>query len=652
MSLAVSAAAVTLPALSIAGCSVSHENIADWIAIAPSLDEQSSTPETEPARMVDDAWSAPMVLRGSTNEESLSARGVHGYVAPIHLTLLPNKQIFVVGYARPTFESTDALAIFRYPSYAGTFDVTPAGGPIPRDVYPQPVATPYTTPYWTRTRAGYIGEGLFCSGHTLTRDGKLFFAGGTRVINPTDTAPSDLVEDHRILGLPTSMVYDPWAATMVKLPSMTGVAPDQTEALRWYPTVMRLADGRVMVANGWSRHRPLGGETRNLSFEVFDARTSRWSRVSAHPDLPEAHLPTTPEETAATLYPHVLQLPVPVDGRFDLLALGNESVPTLFTLGGMSGLAPSTTERPEWRVLPDSVRPGLKGAGGTSATAMLPLRTGLDVDYNPGAVMIVGGECTAPRVAPFENVPAEKRIDIYDPLENRWRDPKVLGVGRHHAALVTLPDGKMVVFGGQDDCVDEPPFELGRAVYVDPFDDFRIGIGISQAYDELRAPDRPEVLGYHMTALLLPDGRVLVGGGRHGSQMERVTFRYYSPWYMFRARPRIERAPEMIRHGEIFEVEASGPTVREAVLVGLGSMTHSFDANQRNVQLEVLARTSDERTQLTLRAPKDGRWAPPGHYMLFLLDENRVPSEARIVHVGGLEPVRRTVVPRRRAAQP
>ena len=68
-------------------------------------------------------------------------------------------------------------------------------------------------------------------------------------------------------------------------------------------------------------------------------------------------------------------------------------------------------------------------------------------------------------------------------------------------------------------------------------------------------------------------------------------------------------------------------------------MTHSYDANQRNVQLELLPgaprlAVQAPGTTTRFRTPSNPRIAPPGHYMLFVLDANRIPSEAKIVHIG------------------
>ncbi len=75
---------------------------------------------------------------------------------------------------------------------------------------------------------------------------------------------------------------------------------------------------------------------------------------------------------------------------------------------------------------------------------------------------------------------------------------------------------------------------------------------------------------------------------------------------------------------------SSGP-ITEAVLIGLGSMTHAFDANQRHVQLALLGTPTS--TGATVVGPPNRQTAPPGHYMLFVLNQNSTPSIARIVRL-------------------
>jgi hypothetical protein len=112
---------------------------------------------------------------------------------------------------------------------------------------------------------------------------------------------------------------------------------------------------------------------------------------------------------------------------------------------------------------------------------------------------------------------------------------------RHHASTVLLPDGRVLVLAGHDDV--NPVKQTGYAEYIDPKNNFSLSQGAAQM---------PETRGYHSVSLLLPDGRVLLGGGNVGGKddIEQTNFRYYYPDYMFEDRPRIVYTPKTLTTGD------------------------------------------------------------------------------------------------------
>src|SRR5712664_3651531 len=131
---------------------------------------------------------------------------------------------------------------------------------------------------------------------------------------------------------------------------------------------------------------------------------------------------------------------------------------------------------------------------------------------------------------------------------------------------------------------------------------------------------------YHSTALLLPDGRVFTSGGNNYPQVE-----LYSPPYLFAgARPTIISAPADVVPGQSFFVgtpDAAG--IARVTWIRLGSVTHAFDMNQRFSALGF----SQAAGGLNVVPPLDTNLAPRGHYMLFVLNGNGVPSVAKIVRL-------------------
>ena len=195
-----------------------------------------------------------------------------------------------------------------------------------------------------------------------------------------------------------------------------------------------------------------------------------------------------------------------------------------------------------------------------------------------------------------------------------WRAQGSLPQGRSHMNLVLLPDGKMLGVGGTN---IETPHR--QSLLYDPTTNTWTGMA-----------SQTEERGYHSTAVLLPDGRVLSAGDNFapggGSKLE-----IYSPPYLFRgARPVISAAPSIATWGASLDITTPS-AVNRAVLMRPASVTHTNDMNQRHVELSITARTGG----ITATAPPSPNVAPPGWYMLFLLNDAGVPSVAHWLKLGG-----------------
>lgn len=188
---------------------------------------------------------------------------------------------------------------------------------------------------------------------------------------------------------------------------------------------------------------------------------------------------------------------------------------------------------------------------------------------------------------------------------------------RHHNATV-LPDGTVFISGGS---------------YGTPFDDQTKPVYTTEMYDPSTQSFTPMATaasiyrGYHSNAFLIPDGRVVMGGGNFGGPNVQI----YSPPYLFKGdRPTIASAPQSITYGQSFNVATpNAADIQKVTWIRLPSVTHAFDMNQR---INSLAFTASEGS-LTVTAPVNPNACPPGHYMLFLLNSAGVPSVASIIQI-------------------
>jgi galactose oxidase len=240
---------------------------------------------------------------------------------------------------------------------------------------------------------------------------------------------------------------------------------------------------------------------------------------------------------------------------------------------------------------------------------------GSAVMYQPGKVMILGGS------NPPDGVPTAtaELIDL-GASSPSWEYTEPMRFARRHLNATLLPDGQILVTGGTSSAGFSDP---AGAVHAAELWDPRTGGWSLLAANQVRRV-------YHSSTLLLPDGRVLHTGSGDGPGLPReLNAELFSPPYLYWGpRPAITESPNRVGYGNSFFIGSpDAPQVVRVTLVRLGSVTHAFDQSQRFVELDIRRAAGG----ITVWAPEAGAVAPPGPYLLTILNDAGVPSVSRII---------------------
>jgi hypothetical protein len=374
-------------------------------------------------------------------------------------------------------------------------------------------------------------------------------------------------------GLNTTFLFSPGTSRWTQVPSMNSG--------RWYPTIVTLGNGRVLALSGLDSNGNLSRQP-----ELYSG-SKGWQ---AFP---------------------------PTSGFFPLYAnLVLLSTGKLFYSGASTGGAnptPRILTLPRTFTQPITEKPvaGLVDANFANQATSVLLPPAQDQ-----RVMIIGGGDSQHA--------ATNRVNIVDLRSSTpaYQSGPPLTHARMHLNAVLLPDRTVFVCNGSS-IAEAAGSTLPGEIY-DPYAE-------QPAWSVAAWPSVPERV-YHSVAVLLPDGRVLTAGGNATRDGYQEQLEMYSPAYMTQPRPRIQSAPSsVVAGGQITIQTPQAATIRWVHLIRPMATTHSCDTEQRLVDMPISSRTN---TALTVTVPSPRHLTPVGWYMLFIVDNQRVPSVAKWIRVG------------------
>jgi hypothetical protein len=497
-----------------------------------------------------------------------------------------------------------------------------------------------------------LRRNLFCAHQSFAADGRLLVAGGQfplpgllkDLFPPRLLAPGADKDVH---------VFNPVTESWTRLSDMAKG--------RWYPTCVTLPDGRIFISsgtNGWATERGFGRGLQD-TWQIANPLTGDVGSPTPfgfhlYHLFPFQHV--LPSEQVFIHFKRTTVLFNPADKKMVRVAAD-----------GASDNQTGRTKHPYSRT-----------GGGPGTCVLLPLLPNIDpntgaVSYPGGRIMILGGGgaekapepvdqsdqeevCPDGTKSPYclhSDTPATNTAEILnfdDGPDAQWRfTNEPMHHGRVMPDSVLMPNGSVLVVGGgkkgqsggllahftSTDTEGNPDKGATDPVLAPELFD-----PVTETWEELC----PKILDrlYHTTALLLPDARVLVAGHDGALNMppydsSRYELEIFSPPYLFgangapAARPEVVEAPATTSLGERLAIRfRHSSAIASVALIRQSSTTHQINSDQRFVGLAIVSVDGDV---LHVQMPSSGGVSPPGYYMLFVVDQQGVPSIAHWIRV-------------------
>ncbi len=438
---------------------------------------------------------------------------------------------------------------------------------------------------------------VFCAGHALLGDGRLLVAGGTKEWGGEHAGHGHLLN---FLGEYGSWIYHPRTRQWTRVRDLSFEPGQPDGGGRWYPTLVTLANGESLAVAG----HPFETDSRhnNDTPERYSPSADFWTLLTAE---------RLDQGIRDRYYP-----------RFHLLPDGN-----VFFVSPVSGACRTWNPFTGTTVGATIAAPG----GGTYdaswdfPSTLLPL---LPEDAYKARVMICG-QVDSKRIDLSQAAPAW--------LNTVPRTGAAAGRQRRFACSVLLPTGDVFISGGINGGNSDADAVREGELYSPGID---WNTGLYTAAESWTSTDAATVArNYHSTALLTPNGRVwTAGSSKNAAQGDpavvgelRVEL-FLPPYDGNPARPQIIDAPPSAGYGQSFEIRCpQAAQLRRVAVTRCGSVTHAFDGDQRYVGL-TFQRVEGDRVRVV--APPNSRIAPPGYYLLWVLDNNHLPcQEARFIRI-------------------
>lgn len=497
-------------------------------------------------------------------------------------------------------------------------------------------------------------EDFFCGGHAFLDDGSLLVSNGTDAETACllDEAPYGSVGAWRL-------------TTHVEPPVWVAAVGSQAPTPRWYPTVVQLADSSAWVFG----HTGFPNPSTNKPSELRDLFTP--------PPTGPTWASGTPNRIVATGCPTTALLNVFDYPRIHMLGSGNLiwTSARAWSSGAwvpdrsayLDLIAPYSCTDQRWTIgghaNGDTLFNHIDGSSvhlvtwDRAANEFVELLYVIGGSDRPIAALDVldGTPLNSAMCADLATAGINKEVERIrlDPLTSNpaptaeWAAAPDLNHARVNHNAVLLLDGSILVVGGVGWNGTTCEWRLVSERYMPPEVDESTSAGSWELQD-----NQDVARQYHSVAGLLPDGRVVSAGGANLPTdhedwcVPDHTLEIFTPQYTFRGvTPAIDGSTLLDPAVAAYDYDqqftfsvtiGATNTVDRVALVRPGSSTHAFDASQLYVELPVPTLPSGGGTvSVTAFTPPNAYLAPPGYYLVVVVDSGGRPSVGQWVRLDG-----------------
>ncbi|TQD97967.1 hypothetical protein C1H46_016492 [Malus baccata] len=388
---------------------------------------------------------------------------------------------------------------------------------------------------------------------------------------------------------------------------------------RWYATSHILPDGRQIIIGG----------RRQFNYEFYPKSASS-SNVYSLPFLVQ----TKDAKIENNLYPFVF---LNVDGK-------------LFIFANNRAILFDYVKNIIVKTYPQIPGGDPRSYPSTGSAVLLPLKN-LQAQLVEAEVLLCGGAPKGSHEKAVKGTFVEAlktcgRIKITDP-NPQWV-VETMPQARVMGDMTLLPDGTVLIINGA--ALGTAGWEFGRNPVLNPVL-YQPNNAVGSRFMQQNPTTIPRM--YHSTAILLRDGRVLVGGSNPHIYYEfknvpfptELRLEAFNPDYLdakyANLRPKIvaPNSQGTITYAQKLAVRFSvtgtlATNLVSVTMVAPSFTTHSFSMNQRVLVLaaESVTNVALSTYQVLVTTPGSGNLAPSGYYLLYVVHQS-IPSEGIWVQV-------------------